>query len=136
MESSLFPECLSLSSGGAVVRVVSLIVHHQLVVDEVETIRPRLERVLDHKLDCGSVKFGELVNVFARVLAVGDAEAEVKVEGLEVTVPEEVALYHPEVLDGLRADTELYGGAHGLKLQELKGNVGSVRWGSRMTGSG
>ena len=71
--------------------------HHQLVVHKVEAVAARLERVLDHQLDGGRIELGELVDVLARVLAVGDAEAKVKVEGLEVPIPEEVSLDHPEV---------------------------------------
>ena len=50
---------------------------------------------------------GELVDMFTRVLGVGDAVAELKVERLEQLVAEEVALDHPEVVDRLRADREL-----------------------------
>ena len=85
------------SADASVVRVVCLVVHHQLVVHEVEAVAARLERVLDHQLDGGRIELGELVDVLARVLAVGDAEAEVKVKGLEVPIPEEVSLDHPEV---------------------------------------
>ena len=85
------------SADASVVRVVCLVVHHQLVVHEVEAVAARLERVLNHQLDGGRIELGELVDVLARVLAVGDAEAEVKVKGLEVPIPEEVSLDHPEV---------------------------------------
>ena len=94
--------------------------HHQLVVHEVEAVAARLERVLDHQLDGGRIELGELVDVLARVLAVGDAEAEVKVKGLEVSIPEEVSLDHPEVWDRFRTNAELDGCTHRLKLQELK----------------
>ena len=85
------------SADASVVCVVCLVVHHQLVVHEVEAVAARLERVLNHQLDGGRIELGELVDVLARVLAVGDAEAEVKVKGLEVPIPEEVSLDHPEV---------------------------------------
>ena len=104
----------------SVVGVVGLVVHHQLVVHKVEAVTARLKGVLDHQLDGGRVKLGELVDVLAGVLAVGDAEAEVEVEGLEVAIPEEVALDHSEVRDRLRTDAELHRGANSLELQELK----------------
>ena len=37
-------------------------------------------------------------------------------------VPEEVPLYHPEVVDRLRANTELNSGPNRSQLQELKRN--------------
>ena len=49
---------------------------------------------------------GELVDVFARVLGVGDAEAKLEVERLEQFVTEEMAFDHPEVVDGLRTNRE------------------------------
>ena len=95
-----FPRQLRLSARGPVVSVVCLIVHHQLVLHEVEAVRAGLEGVLDHQLDGGRVELGELVDVLAGVLAVGDAETEVKVKGLEMTVSEIVALIKP-VDDGV-----------------------------------
>ena len=94
--------------------------HHQLVVHKVEAVAARLKGVLDHQLDGGRVKLGELVDVLAGVLAVGDAEAKVEVEGLEVAIPEEVALDHSEVRDRLRTDAELHRGSNSLELQELE----------------
>ena len=87
-----FPRQLRLSARGPVVSVVRLVVHDKLVVHEVEAVGACLEGVLDHQLDGGRVKLGELVDVLAGVLAVGDAETEVKVEGLEMAISEIVAL--------------------------------------------
>ena len=50
---------------------------------------------------------GELVDMFARVLGVRDAVAELKVERLEQLVAEEVTLDHSEVVHRLRPDGEL-----------------------------
>ena len=87
-----FPRQLRLSARGPVVSVVSFVMHHKLVVHEVEAVGARLEGVLDHQLDGGRVELGELVDVLAGVLAVGDAETEVEVEGLEMAVSEIAAL--------------------------------------------
>ncbi len=71
------------------------------------------------------VQLGEVVDVFAGVLAARDAEAEVKVEGLEVPrVPEEVTLDHPEVLHSfVVAHGEFDGGANRSEVQELGGEL-------------
>ena len=50
----------------------------------------------------------ELVDVLARVLRVGDAEAELEVEALQQLVAEEVPLDHPEVVHRLVAHCELH----------------------------
>ena len=80
------------------VSIVGFVVHYQLVVDKVEAVGARLERILDHDGNRLLVEPGELVDVLAGVLAVGDAEPKVKVEGLEVLVPEKVSLYHAKIL--------------------------------------
>ena len=77
---------LLLSIRFSVVGIVRLVVHDQLVVDKVEAVGARLERILDHDGNRLLVEPGELVGVLAGVLAVGDAEPKVKVEGLEVLV--------------------------------------------------
>ena len=56
--------------------------HHQLVLHEVEAVGTGFKRVLDHQLRRGLVHGGELVDVFAGVHAVRDAETKVKVESL------------------------------------------------------
>ena len=89
---------LLLSIRFSVVGIVRLVVHDQLVVDKLEAVGARLERILDHDGNRLLVEPGELVDVLAGVLAVGDAEPKVKVEGLEVLVPEKVSLYHAKIL--------------------------------------
>ena len=93
--------------------------HHQLVVDEVETVGLCGEGVHDHLPRRLGVDAGEVVDVLAGVLAVGHAEPEVEVERLEVGITEEVALDHPEVLHWLVAHSELHGGPDGAQFQEL-----------------
>jgi len=73
-------------------------VHDQLVVHKVEAGGASLEGVLDHLGEGFRVEPRKLVDVFARVLAVRDAEPEVEVEGLEVLVAKKVALDHPKIL--------------------------------------
>ena len=72
--------------------------HDQLVVNKVEAVRPGLVRVLNHQVPGVLVHLRELVDMLARVLAARDAEAEVKVEGLEVGVAEIMAFDHSEIL--------------------------------------
>ncbi len=90
--------CFHLSIRLAVVSVVSFVVHDQLVVDKVEAVGARLERILYHEGDGLLVEAGKLVDVLAAVLAVGDAEAKVKVEGFQMLVPKEVTLNHAKIL--------------------------------------
>ena len=56
----------------------------------------------------GLRQLGELVNVFAGVAAVGDAEAEVEVKALEQVFAEVVPLDHAEVVQGSTSHRELY----------------------------
>ena len=86
----------------SVVGVVRLVVHDEDVVHEVEAVGPGLEGELNHLVHELLLKAGELVNVLAGVAAAGDAEAKVKVECLQVSVPEEVALNHSKVLKGTK----------------------------------
>ena len=72
--------------------------HDEVAVHEVEAVGSGLEGELDHLVDQFLIEAGELVDVFAGVPAAGDTEPEVKVEGLQVPVPEEVSLDHPKVL--------------------------------------
>ena len=72
--------------------------HDQLVVNKVEAVRPGLVWVLNHQVPGVLVHLRELVDMLARVLAARDAEAEVKVEGLEVGVAEIMAFDHSEIL--------------------------------------
>ena len=58
----------------------------------------------------GLRQLGELVDVFAGVAAVGDAEAEVKVKALEQVFSEVVPLDHAEVVQGSVSHRELHAG--------------------------
>lgn len=87
-----------LSVDGPVVGVVRLVVHDELFVHEVETVRPRLVRVLDHELRHLLVQSRELVDMLAGVLAVWDTETKVEVESLQVGVAKEMPLDHTKVL--------------------------------------
>lgn len=72
-------------------------------------VRPRSGSVLVLiKLTQFVGKLRELVDVFARVPAVRDAEAEVEVEVLEEATLEVVALDHPEAVDWPVAHGELH----------------------------
>lgn len=51
---------------------------------------------------------GELIDVLARVLAAGHAEAELKVKALEQLITEVVSLNHAEVVDGGVAHCKLH----------------------------
>lgn len=50
----------------------------------------------------------ELIDVFTRVSAARDAEAEIKVKGLQQPLPEVVPLDHPETCHGPVTHSELY----------------------------
>jgi hypothetical protein len=82
----------------SVVGVVSFVVHDKLVVDKVEAVGARLERILDHVRDGFLIEPGELVDVLAGVFAVRNAKSEIEVESLEVLVPKEMALDHSKIL--------------------------------------
>lgn len=103
-----------------IVRVVSLVVHHELLVYEVEAIRARLEWVLHHLIDRLLGQLGKLVNMLAAVQTVRDAKAKVKVEGFEMLISKKVSLDHSEVGDRLPSDFELYCGANSSKFQKLQ----------------
>jgi len=81
-----------------VVRVISFVVQHQIVINKVERIGARLEGIRNHFVDEISGQGGKFVDVFASVAAVRDAIAKVKVECLQQAVLEEVALNHAELL--------------------------------------
>ena len=51
---------------------------------------------------------GELVDVLARVLAAGHAEAKLEVKALKQLIAEVVSLDHAEVVDGCVANRELH----------------------------
>lgn len=51
----------------AVVRIVGLVVHYELVVDKVEAVGARLVLMPDHLLHCFGPDVGKLVDVFASV---------------------------------------------------------------------
>ena len=107
----------------SIVRVISLVVHHKLVVYEVEAVRPSLEGVLHHLDDHVLGQLRELVDVLTAVQTVRDAESEVKVECFEMLIPKKVTLNHPKLGDGLPADLELYGGSNCSEFQKLKWDI-------------
>lgn len=113
---------------GSVVAVICLVVHDEFPVDKVKAVGLCGERVHDHLPRGLGIDGGEVVDVLAGVLAVRHAKAEVKVEGLEVWVPEEMTLDHAEVLHGLIPDCELNGGADGAQFQELGGELISEKY--------
>ncbi len=132
--------CVDLLVRLPVVAVVRLVVHDELAVDEVEAVGPGGEGLGHHLPHGGGLQLGKVVDVLARVLAVGDAEAKVEVESLQVAVPEsklnfcffqkrgkitvqvileKVPLDHPEVLDRLVSHRKLHGRPDGAELEEL-----------------
>ena len=103
-----------------IVRVVRLIVHHKFIIYKVEAVWARLEGVLHHHIDCLLGQLGELVNVLAAVQTVRDAETKVKIKCFEMLISEKVSLDHPELVEGLHSDFELYCGTNRSKFQKLK----------------
>lgn len=83
----------------AVVGVVSLVVHHQFIVHKVETVGLRLVRMQDHLSNDVVGEWGELVDVFTGVLAVGHAKPKLKIKAFQQLLPEVMPLDHPEVFD-------------------------------------
>lgn len=65
-------------------------------------------------------KLRELVDVFTGVSAVGNAEAEVKVEVLEEPTLEVVSLDHPKAVDGPVAHRELHTGVGHTNSTEVR----------------
>ena len=61
--------------------------------------------------------------MLAGVGAVRHAESEIKVEGLEMTILEEMSLYHPELLNRFGPDRKLHCGPDGLELEELRSEL-------------
>ena len=104
----------------SIVRVVCLVVHHQLVVHKVEAVGASLEGVPHHLIDCVLGQLRKLVNVLAAVQTIRNAEPKIKVECFEMLIPEEVTLDHPELGHWLPPDPELHSGANCSEFQKLK----------------
>ena len=104
----------------SIVRVVCLVVHHQLVVHKVEAVGPSLEGVPHHLIDCVLGQLRKLVNVLAAVQTIRNAEPKIKVECFEMLIPEEVTLNHPELGHWLPSNPELHGGANCSEFQKLR----------------
>ena len=111
--------CL-LSSNMSIVRVVRFIVHHKFVVHKVEAVRASLEGVPHHLIDRVLSQLGKLVNMFAAVQTVRNAETKVKVECFEMLIPKKVTLNHPKLGHWLPSNSELHSGADCSKFQKLK----------------
>ena len=108
----IFIDLICLSSKVSIVGVIGFVVHHQLVVHEVEAVGARLEGVLHHQVNCLLVQTRELVDVLAGVDTVGNAEPEVEVKCFEVLVTEEVSFNHPELGDWFPSNLELHSGTN------------------------
>ena len=111
--------CL-LSSNMSIVRVVRFIVHHKFVVHKVEAVRASLEGVPHHLIDRVLSQLGKLVNMFAAVQTVWNAETKIKVECFEMLIPKKVTLNHPELGHWLPSNPELHGGANCSEFQKLR----------------
>ena len=109
-----------LSSDSPIIGVVSLVMHNQLVINEVEAVRSCLKWVLNHQIDRCLVKLRKFIDMFASVFAVRYAEAKVEIESFQMLVSEEVPFYHPKVLDWSASDAELDCGTNRSELQKLK----------------
>lgn len=107
----------------AIVRVVCLVVHHQLIVHKVEAVRLRLIRVQDHLSDDVFRQRWELIDVFTGVLAAGHAEAKLKVKTLEQLLSEIVPLNHPEILYRSVSDCELNSGSNLPQSEKRRGEL-------------
>lgn len=80
-----------------IIGIVGLVVHYQLVVDEVKAVRTGLIGIFNHQTNDILRKLGKLIDVLASVPAARDAEAEIKVKIFQQAFPEVVPLDHPEV---------------------------------------
>eukprot|EP00408_Alexandrium_pacificum_P063778 CAMPEP_0171171540 /NCGR_PEP_ID=MMETSP0790-20130122/9268_1 /TAXON_ID=2925 /ORGANISM="Alexandrium catenella, Strain OF101" /LENGTH=196 /DNA_ID=CAMNT_0011636393 /DNA_START=46 /DNA_END=633 /DNA_ORIENTATION=+ len=113
----------ALSCRRRAVVVVRLVVHHQLPIDKVEAVGPRLPRARDDSsLDRG-VELRHGVDDLPSVGRVWDNERQREVEALDEDISEVVPLDHPEVVQRLVSDGELQGGADGLKVQKGRAKV-------------
>merc|ERR1719376_150599 len=101
------------------VRVLRLVVHYQLVVDEVEAVRLRFVRVVHHLFYCFVVQGGKLVYLLAGVARLGNAESEVEVEALQQPVFVVVALDHAELLHRFPANFKLHCGTDVLHFEKF-----------------
>ena len=97
--------------------------HDQLIIDKVERVTSGWKRFLDHLFNGALVQLGEVVDVFAGVLTVGDAKSEIKVESLEMSISEEMSFNHSKAFDGFWTDGELDSRADGFELQEFGGEL-------------
>mmetsp|Transcript_27280 Transcript_27280/g.74054 ORF Transcript_27280/g.74054 Transcript_27280/m.74054 type:complete len:210 (+) Transcript_27280:48-677(+) len=113
----------ALSCRRRAVVVVRLVVHHQLPIDKVEAVGPRLPRARDDSsLDRG-VELRHGVDDLPSVGRVWDNERQREVEALDENVPEVVPLDHPEVVQRLVSDGELQGRANRLEVQESRAEL-------------
>ena len=104
----------------AIKRIISLVVHHKNIIYKVEAVGASLEGCSHHLLCQLLVNAWKLVNMFTGVDAVWNAESKVKIKCLEVSVSEKVSLDHPEVLQWLVSNFELYCGPNVSKFEKLK----------------
>src|SRR5690554_3468609 len=81
--------------------------HDQLVVHEVEAIRLGGLWIVDHLLTQLGTNGRKVVDVFAGIRAVRDAESKVKVERLQQGIVEKVPFNHSETVDCLGPDLKL-----------------------------
>ena len=92
--------------------VVSLVVHHERVVHEVEAVRPRLEGVRHHLLGQPLVYARELIDVLTGVHAVRNAEPKVEIKCFQVLLTEKVSFNHSKILQRFVANFQLDRSAH------------------------
>ena len=104
----------------AVVSVVSLVVHNELVVHEVEAVGLGFERVADDILLLLWGQVGHVVDRFPGVGGVGDAESEAEIERFDELPSEVVTLDHAEVGDSVGSYGENELGPNGLVAEELR----------------
>ena len=105
-----------------IVAVVSLIMHNKFSIDKVKGIRFGLEGIGHHLPHSLWFQLGKIINMFYGVLAVRNAETEIKVKRLEQLVAEKVSFNHAKFLDGLGTHREIDGRSHFLEPVKESGS--------------
>ena len=100
---------------GVVVAVICFVMHNKIAIDKIKRIRFRFKRVSNHLLDCLTLQFGKVIDVFHSIFAVGYTKSKIKIERFEHFVAEKVSFNHTEILDGLGTNAEINGSANFLK---------------------
>lgn len=123
MRCNISFECFSKSNFSALERILCSVVHHELPLNEVETIRSSFVRVANQRIFPLIVECGLAVNHLPCVGGSWDDEGHMKIIRLDELIPEIMTLNHQEIVHGLISNAELQSGPNCRVVQELGSEV-------------